>query len=185
MTKLLPCPFCGVVPAQRPHTFFHPDQPECLIARAEFSYKYIDRWNSRASDDKPAPAVPDGWVCVPKQPTKEMLKALSDVPEDAPWRVLWLATISAAPLLPIHQKVEARTAPQLQPIETAPRDGSRVLLYAWSEPHRTYIKLFGTYEQHVNLWKFEFGFAYPPRPTHWMPLPPPPNNSNNQPNVPN
>lgn len=56
-----------------------------------------------------------------------------------------------------------------QPIETAPQDGRRVLLWAkqWEAPNTGQF-----YGEH---WKIDgqLGpFAYPP--THWMPLPTPP-----------
>lgn len=41
--------------------------------------------------------VPDGYVCVPKQPTTEILNAMCDCDDDAPWIDLWEAAIAAAP----------------------------------------------------------------------------------------
>lgn len=61
-----------------------------------------------------------------------------------------------------------------QPIETAPKDGTFVLLFTacgciegfWS---------YGEWEQSVCAASYDMAHAYIEcRPTHWMPLPPPP-----------
>lgn len=56
-----------------------------------------------------------------------------------------------------------------QPIETAPKDGSRVLLWSkhWSASH--------TGQFYGNWWSsfYEIGPFHSP-PTHWQPLPTPP-----------
>lgn len=60
-----------------------------------------------------------------------------------------------------------------QPIETAPKNGSRVLLWnpEWSGPCTAQF-----YGDAAGGWKLDKRmppFAY--QPTHWMPLPAPPN----------
>jgi hypothetical protein len=53
-----------------------------------------------------------------------------------------------------------------QPIETAPKDGTWLLLYArhWGE-----LPTIGMWSQARNCWQdFDHGLD---RPTHWMPLP--------------
>ena len=77
-----------------------------------------------------------------------------------------------------------------QPIETAPKDGAEVLLYApgrvtygaWSKPsetpHITYRDGFAPepeYEDFDPYWaSWDGGFTEAHPPTHWMPLPEPP-----------
>jgi hypothetical protein len=77
-----------------------------------------------------------------------------------------------------------------QPIETAPRDGTQVLLYApgrltygaWSEPSTTprikYQDGFAPepeWDEFEPYWaSWDGGFTEKAPPTHWMPLPPPP-----------
>lgn len=61
-----------------------------------------------------------------------------------------------------------------QPIETCPRDGREVLLAAKPPNHLWWKYGVGGY----TAWKhaailFDWNYAFPP--THWMPLPPPPN----------
>jgi len=56
-----------------------------------------------------------------------------------------------------------------KPIETAPKDGRRVLLY-W--PHWAHYPIVGLYG--VYGWASEVALAKEPGPTHWMPLPKPP-----------
>jgi len=53
-----------------------------------------------------------------------------------------------------------------QPIETAPRDGKRVLLYNWA---------YGAGSGHYDKgWWQHFCLSQHYEPTHWMPLPDPP-----------
>ena len=58
-----------------------------------------------------------------------------------------------------------------QPIETAPRDGTRILLYfpAMDKGERIFAGPFAH-----GMWQIGVWFARPPNPTHWQPLPPPP-----------
>lgn len=63
--------------------------------------------------------VPDGWVLVPREPTREMLYAGMDE-ADGTWEI-WEAMLDAAPALP---------AAGWLPIESAPRDGTMVDLWA-------------------------------------------------------
>lgn len=67
-----------------------------------------------------------------------------------------------------------------QPIDTAPKDGTRVLLGApqhvagakWLDMQRVE---YGVVTQDLSYWQIE-GFDWPigVQPTHWMPLPNPP-----------
>jgi hypothetical protein len=58
-----------------------------------------------------------------------------------------------------------------QPIETAPKDGKLVLVYAG------FIGIASYYNWLGNGWQWcddGEGLPYDPQPTHWMPLPAPP-----------
>ena len=62
-----------------------------------------------------------------------------------------------------------------QPIETAPKDNTRILLhdvYERERPWATFVGAWGTWI-HNDGWHSIPG-AYAKRPTHWMPLPEPP-----------
>lgn len=64
-----------------------------------------------------------------------------------------------------------------QPIETAPRDGTVILVYRpLGRKNSTYggrvgIDAFGTVSSYPQEWSQSLRFA---KPTHWMPLPEPP-----------
>jgi hypothetical protein len=58
-----------------------------------------------------------------------------------------------------------------QPIETAPRDGTRVLASVGVGPAAW--RTIASYSDILKCWCGE-GLVFN-RPTHWMPLPPPPN----------
>ncbi len=68
-----------------------------------------------------------------------------------------------------------------QPIETAPKDGQYVLLYGPNLSRRPHGQVVAAYfEYQIEYWHVEDGKfgPYPlrgPAPTHWMPLPEPPN----------
>ena len=78
-----------------------------------------------------------------------------------------------------------RTAPEWQPIETAPKDGSKILIYdgddiyaAWWEPKfhlgvsenaEEFTYLGAWTDDAVASFNYEETFEY--QPTHWMPLP--------------
>jgi len=71
-----------------------------------------------------------------------------------------------------------------QPIETAPRDGTRVLAFAWGASGGPLDAFYGVAGwavadpdvnpgipvEELSLWWWEYRI----RPTHWMPLPEPP-----------
>ena len=59
-----------------------------------------------------------------------------------------------------------------QPIETAPKDGTRVL--AWEYPYYTVVFWDDDEEEpYTPCWKISYGGDIMD-PTHWMPLPEPP-----------
>jgi hypothetical protein len=58
-----------------------------------------------------------------------------------------------------------------QPIETAPKDGTRVLLHSPST--HTYTGIVASWCLIEERWE-EWGDYYPCSPTHWMPIPEPP-----------
>lgn len=62
-----------------------------------------------------------------------------------------------------------RQKTEWQPIETAPRDGSEMLLYYYKS-----LRV-GFYSNYVKFWKSaESNAIYRIQPTHWMPFPEPP-----------
>jgi len=67
---------------------------------------------------------------------------------------------------------------QLQPIETAPRDGRYILLAGPSGFHGTPLRFMaGRYDENCRFfpWRDHAGYAFDDdgdyAPTHWMPLP--------------
>ena len=71
----------------------------------------------------------------------------------------------------------APVADAWQPIETAPRDGTRFLAFErWNADYQIYEcwwgEDFGNWEGWRDAWDSE------PEPTHWMPLPKPPSGEN-------
>lgn len=66
----------------------------------------------------------------------------------------------------------ATITPGWQPIETAPKDGRAVLIAA-VDGTDDIIRIANWNQQH-NAWITDAGF---PSPTHWMPLPAPPEDS--------
>jgi hypothetical protein len=56
-----------------------------------------------------------------------------------------------------------------QPIETAPKDGTRILLFR-QDYEETIAVCY--YSENWNFWKIVLGNFWA-NPTHWMPLPPP------------
>ena len=60
-----------------------------------------------------------------------------------------------------------------QPIETAPKDGSRVLTYSLGLVGTgRYITKFGSYSDRMFWYSDQLDRSY--EPTHWQPLPEPP-----------
>jgi hypothetical protein len=130
----------------------------------------------------------DGWVLVPRELVRFLLGETAfdglwfgDIPRyvkgDARhgqfwWRHDLRAALAAAP--PVDG---------WQPIETAPRDETKVLL--WSDGGAVFgsWRVDKGYASKKPMWldesydDFSCGFASVPLdPTHWMPLPQPPNN---------
>ena len=67
-----------------------------------------------------------------------------------------------------------------QPIETAPKDGTEVLLWGryWSDSQGLFSRPHvGSYVENLERWQVgvsHHDYRFRVRPTHWMPLPPPP-----------
>lgn len=59
------------------------------------------------------------------------------------------------------------------PIETAPKDGTRVLLYRGGFAESMAVAWFSCMEFNDDCWIPMNGSVFP-EPTHWMPLPEPP-----------
>ena len=57
-----------------------------------------------------------------------------------------------------------------QPIATAPKDGTEVILYdpAWTRATT------GIWDEHAGFWCYGDDYWFKAKPTHWQPLPEPP-----------
>jgi hypothetical protein len=70
-------------------------------------------------------------------------------------------------LTKVHSTGDAMN--EWQPIDTAPRDGTEILLFARGH-HSDDYRGVGQWSEQSNKWFWSFAI----RPTHWMPLPEPP-----------
>ena len=137
----------------------------------------IDQLERELALLKASPAsVPEGWKLVPVEPTESM-QIPSYLPEvNWPMRKqIYRDMIAAAPTPPVSED-------RWQPIKTAPKDGTTVLLKC---PHMNAI-VSGHYGE-VTDGDWETGYSYwmewlideelwiqedpSQAPTHWMPLP--------------
>lgn len=68
-----------------------------------------------------------------------------------------------------------------QTIDTAPKDGTEILLYYDQEGFMGCVQgwWFSSPKEINDGWEFEWGFIGDPGPTHWMPLPEPPESKPN------
>lgn len=66
--------------------------------------------------------------------------------------------------------------PEWQPIETAPKDGTDVLLWAAVPGTKDYIAVSGYFDEMDDAWTGAINSIYGPfvNPTHWMRIPTPP-----------
>lgn len=64
--------------------------------------------------------------------------------------------------------IRADLVPQWQPIETAPKDGTDILVYHPERAEQFVCYFLG------GLWMFSVDDALATNPTHWQPLPTPP-----------
>lgn len=73
-------------------------------------------------------------------------------------------------------KRDGLLVPEWQPIETAPEDGTEVLLWATMPRIEAYIALTGYFDEMDGAWSVPVASIYGPfvYPSHWMPLPTPP-----------
>ena len=69
----------------------------------------------------------------------------------------------------VHAVDQGEEMSEWQPIETAPRDGTEILLFARG-PYKDDYRGVGQWSGQRNDWFWNFAI----RPTHWMPLPEPP-----------
>lgn len=113
MPELKPCPFCGGE-AELGSPIYYVECTSCMggVPSYDSMEEAISAWNRRS----PPAAVPDGWVMVPNEPTREMaiaaVKALDDAtvsdPKAAGWDAIraYRAMISAAPAAPTEARDE-------------------------------------------------------------------------------
>jgi hypothetical protein len=134
-----------------------------------------------------AVAVPAGWALVPVEPTDAMLSVLTgfhfrgsfDPQQKALREGVWKAMLAATPAPP-------QAAGQgWMPIETAPKDGSSVLIYRPEASRQKVMEAYWAmpYEDAPAdqcWWSTPHGATgrgytiLPKAVTHWMPLPPAP-----------
>ncbi len=102
-------------------------------------------------------------------PIDEIVKALEIIFEESTGGTIWAESGNALILARSLLK-ELREAKEWKPIETAPKDGSHVLLY------RPEIQFVGYYGGANSGWRISAPDlpAMWPLPTHWMQLPDPP-----------
>ena len=77
---------------------------------------------------------------------------------------------------PSRQRGESANAPAWQPIETAPKDGTRIIMLTEHGYHRVVIGRFFAWDAGVSGWETDSYrvLTGDDEPTHWMPLPPAP-----------
>ena len=85
-----------------------------------------------------------------------------------------LAVLESPGQMPSMQNVvQHASAPQWQPIETAPKDGTSVLVCRVNTKPEAAVQPIRTdwWSNHYEQWMKSNAYS---QPTHWMPLPPPP-----------
>lgn len=167
-------------------------QCECNASTDQFceACTYERQWSVRAQ----AEAVPKGWKLVPVEPTEKMLFAGSSAAETDAFgcKSAWPSDTYRAMLAAAPKQAEA--VPQWQPIETAPKDGRKLLLFytnslgrartvvacwvtdeeAAESDHDGFGLEAGWYERIDNWGEYSQVGIHEGEPSHWMPLPPPP-----------
>lgn len=125
----------------------------------------------------PPASVPDGWVAVPREPTPEMCCAFLDAEEVSPmhepfgaFEDAYRAMLSTAPPVPVSGWRE---------MVDAPRDGTRVDLWVlWPEDGTASREADAYWNADAEEWQlgqYHAGqYVERPIPTHWQPLPHPP-----------
>jgi uncharacterized protein DUF551 len=107
---------------------------------------------------------------VPIERLKELALIVPRYPEDD----YELDDIASA----IRELISLRERSEWQPIETAPRDGSSTLLFGrWASDEQGLMSgpVIGQFNYVRDAWEFaNAGGWWRIRPTHWMPLPEPP-----------
>ncbi len=141
---------------------------DCVnFANADTDGTMHDVWHAMIAA-APQPAVAAGWVMVPIEPTDAMIRAGKDAESndgETHLRPAWRYMLKAAPPAPIA------AAAGWQPIETAPKDGRRILLHPAIEVADDWSK--GHWNRDHECWIVggsPSGVVH----TAWHPLPPAP-----------
>lgn len=135
-------------------------------------------WQARAAieADRASRDVPAGWRLVPCDPTSEMWKAANKVDDDAfaggsmhgaDIELVWNAMLAAAP-----QPQPVQPSPW-QPIDTAPKDGTAILLKMDGSDCPNSARYFDQDDKWRLVWD-DYIVTRADYPLHWMPLQPPP-----------
>lgn len=140
-----------------------------------------DRWrlgNPRAKIEPlyTSPPVaspePEGWVLVPMEPTFEMAKAAIHLDPKSDLDAKYRAMLSARPTPPCDGRAEAL---EWQPIETAPKDGTEILVTRHPMSMQVVVSwregMIGDFSTGWKgcRWRSDAGRVI--EPTHWMLLP--------------
>lgn len=143
--------------------------------------KEVDEWIAALERYAAAPApqavAPEGWLSADQRASLDLLIANNEGPgeERYPWEltapcgdILQLSMAQVRMLAASPSPAEVR---QWQPIETAPKDGTPVLLAGCRKP-----VVAAWLEDEIDWWHVDDNKRGPfalrgPGPTHWMPLP--------------
>lgn len=82
-----------------------------------------------------------------------------------------MALVAASAIEVLEAEVaRLRTAAEWQPIETAPKDGTRILAWpCWSDNRPA--QMYWREMKRKSRWEIQFGYSAPRPPIYWRPLP--------------
>jgi len=162
---------------REPFERLHPNRVFLNFKRKDGKYNKAleldyELWQSAAAHARQATKIPEGWQLVPMEATPEMIGAAGwantpEVHKD------YQKMLAAAPK---PQKIMSDGTIGWQPIETAPKDGTNILVYTAYGQCEVYWGDCG-WEQKACIFVEDDGYWNAflcVLPTHWMPLPAPP-----------
>lgn len=201
-SEMKACPFCGDPMARAPGGFGHtsdyqdalPQEKRCILRHTFYPDELTPAWNRRASSRPPADQVPDMVEALLDAPLKN--SPVNGGPQVNMTLRQWLEADTRVPhkrargkaldaIFAALQAVPAASEVGWQPIESAPKDGTRILIAGGTRQHPDSMggpePITQPYIAHWNtLWKQWEGNptshddCYSHEPTHWRPLHAPP-----------